>query len=210
MCPDEFDHMAQLLQPVIEKQITNFRQSICVWRKIRSYTSLTSARWFSTVSGLGSSYWQRNNFQNNKKNNNQRNKGSFERGLFEATQEVTGWKAVSKEFENLGTFHIESRLLTENMFPLNALNYLAPSILITKVSLVWYCSQFAMQNVVLLMLTLVNMEGQTTVASWEVLVYTKRLRKTNSMCQLHRKLKGLKIHCPTFFLGTRYFCLGLD
>ena len=90
------------------------------------------------------------------------------------------------------------------MFPLNALNYLAPSILITKVSLVWYCSQFAMQNIVLLMLTLVNMEGQTTVGSWEVLVYTKRLRKTNSMCQLHGKLKGLKIHCPTFFLGTRF------
>ena len=85
--------------------------------------------------------------------------------MFEATQEVTGWKAVSKEFENLGTFHIESRLLTENMFPLNALNYLAPSILITKVSLVWYCSQFATQNIVLLMLTLVNMEGQTTVGS---------------------------------------------
>ena len=85
--------------------------------------------------------------------------------MFEATQEVTGWKAVSKEFENLGTFHIESRLLMENMLPLNPQNYLAPSILITKVSLVWYCSQFAMQNIVLLMLTLVNMEGQTTVAS---------------------------------------------
>ena len=31
--------------------------------------------------------------------------------------------------------------------------------------LVWYCSQFAMQNIVLLNLTLINMEVQTTVAS---------------------------------------------
>ena len=41
-------------------------------------------------------------------------------------------------------------------------------------------------------------------ASWEVLVYIKHSRKTNSICQLQRKRKGLKIHCPTFFSGTRY------
>ena len=30
MSPDAFDHLAKLLQPVIQKQNTNFRQPICV------------------------------------------------------------------------------------------------------------------------------------------------------------------------------------
>ena len=30
MSPDAFDHLAQLLQPVKQKQNTNFRQPICV------------------------------------------------------------------------------------------------------------------------------------------------------------------------------------
>ena len=49
------------------------------------------------------------------------------------------------------------------MLLFNALNYLGPSTLITKVSLVWYCSQFAMQNIVLL--DLVNMQVKKIVAS---------------------------------------------
>ena len=75
------------------------------------------------------------------------------------------------------------------MLLINAQN-LGPSTLITKVPLVQYYSEFEMQNIVLLMLTLVNMEVYTIVASWEVLVYIKRSRKTYSMCQLQRKLKG--------------------
>ena len=34
MSPDAFDHLAQLLQPVIQKQSTNFRQTICVKEKL--------------------------------------------------------------------------------------------------------------------------------------------------------------------------------
>ena len=53
-------------------------------------------------------------------------------------QEVAVWKIISKELKIFGTFHIVSRLLTENMLPLNALIYLGASTLITKVYLVWY------------------------------------------------------------------------
>ena len=45
------------------------------------------------------------------------------------------------------------------------------------------------------------MEVQAIVTSWEVLVYIKRSRKTNSMCQLQRKLNGVEIHCPTLSRG---------
>ena len=34
MSPDLFDHLAQLLQPVIQKQNTNLRQPICVKERL--------------------------------------------------------------------------------------------------------------------------------------------------------------------------------
>ena len=34
MSPDTFDHLTQLLQPVIQKKNTNFRQPICVKEKL--------------------------------------------------------------------------------------------------------------------------------------------------------------------------------
>ena len=34
MSTDAFDHLAQLLQPVIQKQNTNFRQPICVKERL--------------------------------------------------------------------------------------------------------------------------------------------------------------------------------
>ena len=71
--------------------------------KVSSYNSLSNVRWFTTITRLGTSYWQGNNFQNNQRNN-QRNMGSFERGLFKANSEVEDWKAISKEFENLWNF----------------------------------------------------------------------------------------------------------
>ena len=52
--------------------------------KVSRYTSLSSVRWFTIVTPLGTSYWQGNNFQNNQRNN-QCIMGSFERGSFEAT-----------------------------------------------------------------------------------------------------------------------------
>ena len=119
-------------------------------------------------------------------------------------QEVAHWKAISKTFENLWDFPHCIGVIDGKHIAIES-----PGKHYFNVSLEWYCSQFVMQNIVLLMLTLVNMEVQTIVASLEVLVYIKRSRKTNSMCQLQRKLEGLKIHCPTFFLGTRYSRLRL-
>ena len=88
------------------------------------------------------------------------------------------------------------------MLPLNALNCLGPSTLITKVSLVWYCSQLAMQNIVLLMLTLVNMEVQTIVASWEVLVYIKRVN-----VPAPTEADEFEDPLPCFLLGYKIFPL---
>ena len=34
MSPDTFDHLTLLLQPVIQKQNTNFRQPICVRERL--------------------------------------------------------------------------------------------------------------------------------------------------------------------------------
>ena len=52
--------------------------------RFSSYTSLSSVRWFTTITRLGTWYSQGNNFQNNQRNN-QCNMGSFERSLFETT-----------------------------------------------------------------------------------------------------------------------------
>ena len=143
----------------------------------------------------------RSNFQNNQRNN-QCNMGSLERDLFEATSRSSRlesniqriWKSFGHCLGAIDGKHVAIEF--PKLSGIHFFNY--------RFFLVWYCSQFAMQNIVLLMLTLVNMEVQTIEASWEVLVYIKRSKKTNWMCQLRFKLKGLRIHFQTFFLRTRY------
>ena len=55
-------------------------------------------------------------------------------------QEIADRKAISKEFKNLWNFLYCIGAMTGNMLSSNAINYLGPSTLITKVFLVRYCS----------------------------------------------------------------------
>ena len=74
----------------------------------------------------------------------------------ESRLEVADWNAISTEFENLWNFPhcvgaIDGKHVATECPKLSGTKYLD-----YKVSLVWYFSRFAMQNMVLFMLTLVS------------------------------------------------------
>ena len=103
MSPDPFDHLAQLLQPVIQKQNTHFRQPICVkdrlavtLRYLVSGDSLQSLGWAhrigkTTISQIiketTNTIWE-----------------LLKEVSLKPTQEVADWKAISEEIENLWNF----------------------------------------------------------------------------------------------------------
>ena len=100
MSPDAFNRLAQLLQPVIQKQNTNFRQPICVkeglavtLRYLASGDSQQSLGWAhrigkATISKIiketNNAIWE-----------------VLKEVYLKPPQEVADWKAISKEFENL-------------------------------------------------------------------------------------------------------------
>ena len=103
MLPDAFDHLAQLLQPVIQKQNTNFRQPICVKERLAvtlhylsSGDSQQSLGWAhrigkatisKTIKETTNAIWE-----------------VLKEVYLKPPQEVADWKAISKEFENLWNF----------------------------------------------------------------------------------------------------------
>ena len=100
MSPDAFDHLAQLLQPVMQNQNTNFGQSICVKEKLvvtlRYLASGDSQQSLGWVHRIGkatiikettNAIWE-----------------VLEEVYLKPLQEVVDWKAISKEFENLWNF----------------------------------------------------------------------------------------------------------
>ena len=103
MSPDAFDHLAQLLQPVMQKQNTNFRQPFCVkerlavtLRYLASGDSQQSHGWVhrigkATISKIiketTNAIWE-----------------VLKEVYLKPTQEVADWKVISKEFENLWNF----------------------------------------------------------------------------------------------------------
>ena len=103
MSPDAFDHLAQLLQPVIHKQNTNFRQPICVKERLavtlRYLTSgdlqqsvgwvhrIGKARISKIIKETASAIWE-----------------ALKEVYLKPPQEIADQKAISKEFKNLWNF----------------------------------------------------------------------------------------------------------
>ena len=124
-------------------------------------------------------------------------------------QEVADWKVISKEFENLWKFpHC-----------LRAIDGKHVAIECTKLSGTQYFNYKGFYSVVLLAIfyakycfTYADFGQYGSTNDRSVLRSSglyKSSRKTNPMCQLQQKLKGLKIHCPTFFSWKRYSRLRL-
>ena len=100
MSPDTFDHLTLLLQPVIQKQNTNFRQPICVrerlgvaLRYLASGDSQQSLGWADRISKATISkiikettnlVWE-----------------VLKEVYLKPPQEIAGWKVICKGFENL-------------------------------------------------------------------------------------------------------------
>ena len=89
--------------------------------------------------------------------------------------------------------------------PLNALNRLRPSALITKVSLVWYCSQFAIQNIVLLMLDFGQYGSTNDSSILRSSGLYKALAENKFNVPATTEAEGFEDPLPYFLLGDEIF-----
>ena len=108
--------------------------------KVSCYTLLSSVRWFTTITRLGTSYWQGNNFQNNQRNK-QCNMGSFERFIWSHLKKQQIGKPYPKNFGNLWNFPHCIGAIDGKHF---AIEYRK----LSGTQIVWFYSQFVMQNIV--------------------------------------------------------------
>ena len=205
MSLDAFDHLPNLLQPLIQKQNTTFQQAINVKERLAvtlpylaSSDSQQTHSWsyligkatiFKLIKRTTNAIWE-----------------VLHDIYLKPTQEMENRIAISDEFGKLWNFPNCIRAINEKHVVIECPKL---STLITKDFLVSFCSQFTMQNIASPMLALVNMKAPMTAVSLEVLVYIRLLRKTISAYQLLWKLKPLKIHYPTISLVMKYFRLSL-
>ena len=104
MSPDTFDHSVQWLQPVIQKQNTNFRQPIYVKERLAITLCYLASGDLQQSLGVGHRIDKATIFKIMKETTIAIWEVLKEVYL-KPSQEVVDWKAISKEFEKLSTLY---------------------------------------------------------------------------------------------------------